>query len=231
MRPIRAVLLDFYCTLVDLSDSVRSSGFDQFARRLGLPLAPGELYRRYVELISQDEPDGEGIASFIPYRQSWVSAGRRLLAPFGREQAGALFADAYADLHATAAMFPDVPDALRALGRDFRLGVVANADHDYLTRCLDRHGLRFQAVVDSQTARCYKPEPRIFHHACTALAVPPAEAAMVGDTPDADVEGARRAGLGAIWLNRDHRAWPAHLDQPDATIDNLGQLLALCSAP
>jgi len=35
MTPIRAVLLDFYCTLVDLSDSVRSSGFDEFARRLG----------------------------------------------------------------------------------------------------------------------------------------------------------------------------------------------------
>ena len=231
MKPIRAVLLDFYCTLVDLSDSIRSRGFDEFARRLGLPLAPGEFYRRYVELINEDEPDGEAAASFIPYRQSWVSAGRRLLAPFGLEQAGALFADAYADLHATAAMFPDAPAALRALGRDFRLGVIANADHDFLTRCVDRHGLRFCAVVDSETARCYKPAPRVFHDACTTLAVPPAEAVMVGDTPETDVDGARRAGLQTVWLNRDHRAWPAHLDQPEATIDNLGQLLALCSPP
>jgi 2-haloalkanoic acid dehalogenase type II len=231
MKPIRAVLLDFYCTLVDLSDSARSRGFDEFARRLGLPLAPGDLYRRYAELINEDEPAGEAATSFMPYRQSWVSAGRRLLAPFGLEQAAALFADAYADLHATAAMFPDVPDALRALGRDFRLGVIANADHDYLTRCLDRHGLRFHAVVDSETARCYKPEPWVFHNACTTLAVPPAEAMMVGDTPETDVDGARRAGLQAVWLNRDHRAWPAHLDQPEATIDNLGQLLALCSPP
>jgi FMN phosphatase YigB (HAD superfamily) len=157
MKPIRAVLLDFYCTLVDLSDSVRSSGFDEFARRLGLPLAPGEFYRRYVELIREDAPDGEGTASFVPYRQSWVSAGRRLLAPFGREQAGALFADVYAELHARAAMFPEVPDALRELGRDFRLGVVANADHDYLTRCLNRNGFHLHAVVDSETAQCYKP--------------------------------------------------------------------------
>jgi hypothetical protein len=42
------VLLDFYCTLVDLSEPVRSRGFDDFARRLGLTLGPGELYRRYA---------------------------------------------------------------------------------------------------------------------------------------------------------------------------------------
>ena len=40
VTPVRAVLLDFYCTLVDLSDPVRSRGFDDFARRLGLPLGP-----------------------------------------------------------------------------------------------------------------------------------------------------------------------------------------------
>jgi phosphoglycolate phosphatase-like HAD superfamily hydrolase len=66
MKPIRAVLLDFHCTLVDLSDSVRSRGFDEFARRLGLPLAPGDLYGRYGELTNEDEPAGEGTASFIP---------------------------------------------------------------------------------------------------------------------------------------------------------------------
>jgi putative hydrolase of the HAD superfamily len=231
VTPIRAVLLDVYCTLVDLSDSVRSSGFDKFATRLGLPVAPGEFYRRYVGLISEDQPGDEGTASFAPYRQSWVEAGRRLLAPFGREQAGASFADAYADLHATAAMFPDVPDALRALGRNLRLGVVANADHDYLTRCLDGNGLHFDTVADSETARCYKPDPRIFHDACTALAVPPAAAVMVGDTPETDVIGARRAGMRAVWLNRGHQAWPAHLDQPEVTIDNLGQLQPLCSPP
>jgi hypothetical protein len=41
VTPVRAVLLDFYCTPVDLSDPVRSRGFDDFARRLDLPLGPG----------------------------------------------------------------------------------------------------------------------------------------------------------------------------------------------
>jgi hypothetical protein len=136
-----------------------NAGFDDFAWRLGLPLGPGELYRRYAEMITS-EPAEDGAAGFMPYRTSWLAAGRRLLAPFGREPAAGQFADAYADMHATAVIFPDVPDALQALARHFRIGVIANADHDDLRRCLDRNGLRFDVLVDSETASCYEPEPR-----------------------------------------------------------------------
>jgi 2-haloacid dehalogenase len=224
VTPVRAVLLDFYCTLVDLSDPVRSRGFDNFARRLGLPLGAGELYRRYTEMISS-EPDEDAVPGFVPYRTSWLAAGRRLLAPFGRQSAAGQFADAYADLHATAVIFPEVPDALQALTRHVRIAVVANADHDYLMRCLDHNGLRFGLVVDSETARCYKPDPRIFQRACDALPVPAGEAVMVGDTPESDVQGAHQAGLRAVWLNRDHRDWPGNLARPDAVIGELGQLV------
>ena len=217
------MFLDFYCTLVDLGDPVRSRGFDDFARRLGLPLGPGELYRRYAEMISGD-PAEDDAAGFVPYRTSWLAAGRRLLAPFGREPAAGQFACAYADMHATAVIFPEVPDAVRALARHFQIGVVANADHDYLMRCLDHNDLRFDLLVDSETARCRKPEPWIFQRACDALSVPAGEAVMVGDTPQTDVRGAHRAGLRAVWLNRSHRDWPRHLGRPDAVIDELGQL-------
>ena len=229
MTPVRAVLLDFYCTLVDLSGPVRSRGFDELARQLGLPLGPGELYRRYAEMIDR-EPHGEDPPGFVSYRQTWLSAGRRLLAPLGRESAAGQFADAYADMHAAAVMFPEVPDALQALARHFRVAVVANADHGYLTRCLDRNGLRFELVVDSETAGCYKPEPRIFRQACDALSVSAAEAVMVGDTPETDIWGARRTGLLAVWLNRDHREWPGSLPRPGAVIEELGQLPRLLTS-
>lgn len=223
MTPVRAVLLDFYCTLVDLSDLVRSRGFDDFSRRLGLPLGLGELYGRYTEMISS-EPTEDTAAGFVPYRKQWLSAGRRLLAPLGHESAAEQFADAYADMHATAAIYPEVPEALRTLALHFRIGVVANADHDYLMRCLDRNGLHFGLVLDSETVGCYKPEPSIFQRACDALAVLACEAVMVGDTPETDIRGAHRAGLRAVWLNRAHRDWPGHLGRPDAAIEELGQL-------
>jgi hypothetical protein len=83
-----------------------------------------------------------------------AGAGRQLPEPFGREPAAGQFADAYADMHATAVIFPEVPDAVRALARHVRPAVVANADHDYLMRCLDHNGLRFELLVDSETDRC-----------------------------------------------------------------------------
>lgn len=56
------MLLDFYCTLVDLGDPVRSRGFDDFAGRLGMPFGPGELYRRYVEMISSEPEEHDLLA-------------------------------------------------------------------------------------------------------------------------------------------------------------------------
>jgi FMN phosphatase YigB (HAD superfamily) len=39
------------------------------------------------------------------------------------------------------------------------------------------------------------------------------------------VAGAARAGLRAVWLNRDAREWPADLERPAFTITNLTELL------
>ena len=72
--------------------------------------------------------------------------------------------------------------------------MVASADHDYLMRCLNHNGLRFDLVVGSETARCHS-RPRIFQRACDLASVPAGEAAMVGGTPETDVQGARQAGL------------------------------------
>jgi hypothetical protein len=119
VTPVRAVLLDFYCTPVDLSEPVRSHGFDDFARRLGRPMGPGELYRRYTETVTGSRRKRR--SWLCAYRMSRLAAGRRLLAPSGRESAAGQFANAYADLHVRAVIFPDVPDAVRALARHVRI--------------------------------------------------------------------------------------------------------------
>jgi hypothetical protein len=74
------------------------------------------------------EPAEDGGPGFVPYRMSWLAAGRQLLAPSDRESAAGQLADAYVDLHARTVIFPDVPDAVRALARHVRIAVVANAD-------------------------------------------------------------------------------------------------------
>jgi putative hydrolase of the HAD superfamily len=50
-----------------------------------------------------------------------------------------------------------------------------------------------------------KPSPTIFRAALEMLEVEPGEAAMVGDSPRDDVEGARALGMQAFLVDREGR--------------------------
>jgi putative hydrolase of the HAD superfamily len=102
--------------------------------------------------------------------------------------------------------FPEVAEVLRALrARGAALVVVSNWDvslHDVLVRT----GLSdlVDAVVTSAEAGVAKPDPAIFHAALArAGGVAPAEALHAGDSLEADVAGARAAGLEAVLVARD----------------------------
>ncbi|MEZ0267873.1 MAG: HAD family hydrolase, partial [Phycisphaerae bacterium] len=58
------------------------------------------------------------------------------------------------------------------------------------------------------------------------VGVAPADAWFVGDHPENDVVGARRAGLTEVWV-RHGRPWTAAEPAPARQIDRLGDLLDL----
>ncbi|WP_230414182.1 HAD family hydrolase [Collimonas silvisoli] len=102
--------------------------------------------------------------------------------------------------------FDDVEPALARLSRRLPLGTVSNGFAD-----LDKIGLaqHFQVSIAAYSFGCGKPDPSIFHAACTALDVAPEQTVYVGDDPLLDVVGAQQAGLQAVWINRFERALPA----------------------
>jgi HAD superfamily hydrolase (TIGR01509 family) len=89
---------------------------------------------------------------------------------------------------------------LRAAG--FRLAVVSNSEGT-VEAMLEEVGLRrhFETVLDSTVVGLVKPDPRIFQLALDRLGASPSETVMVGDSPSADVVGARGAGLRAALLD------------------------------
>jgi len=101
-------------------------------------------------------------------------------------------------------------DALRRLGAlGVRLAIVSNADGNAEQRLADDavcqvgpgRGATVEAIFDSTVVGVAKPDPRIFEMALDALAVPAAHAIHVGDTPGADVDGARAAGMRPILID------------------------------
>ena len=49
----------------------------------------------------------------------------------------------------------------------------------------------------------------------------------MGDHPDHDIEGARRAGLLTVWVNRRGEEWPEELAPPHAEVRDFDALLDL----
>jgi FMN phosphatase YigB (HAD superfamily) len=90
---------------------------------------------------------------------------------------------------------------LEALGERYRLGVVSNFYGNLEAAC-ESSGLAplFGVMADSQRVGAEKPEPAIFRAALSALDATPETTVMVGDSLRRDGEGARRSGLGFIWI-------------------------------
>ncbi|MEX0786614.1 MAG: HAD family hydrolase, partial [Dehalococcoidia bacterium] len=84
--------------------------------------------------------------------------------------------------------------------------------------------------LSSEEVRAYKPHVSVFHETCARLGIEAAEAAYVGDTPYQDVEGARHAGLRAVWIDRHGFAWPDDLDPPPDRVSSLAELPELLEA-
>jgi putative hydrolase of the HAD superfamily len=122
--------------------------------------------------------------------------------------------------------FPDAAPALAALReRGVRLVVVSNWDVSLHER-LAETGLAplVDGAVASAEIGAAKPDPAIFRHALElAGGVVPGQALHVGDTLDADFEGARAAGLDAVLLARDGAPAPAGVP----TIASLAELPGL----
>jgi HAD superfamily hydrolase (TIGR01549 family) len=103
-----------------------------------------------------------------------------------------------------------------------KLGLVSNTGRD-LDEFVAHHRLDVDAVLGSRMFGRTKPHPTIFQAVLERLEVRPDEAAMVGDSPEDDVEGARAAGIErAFLLDRDGR-------YPEVA-DRLPDLLALPAA-
>jgi len=111
------------------------------------------------------------------------------------------------------------PTLQRLRDAGYRIALVSNYAHtgvlhDALTRLGIRH--HFDALVVSIDVGYLKPHPRMFEAAVEALGVRKDEAVMVGNDPECDVSGAKRAGLKTIWTPYP-RASPAPT-HPDADV-------------
>ncbi|MET3116908.1 2-haloalkanoic acid dehalogenase type II [Undibacterium sp. GrIS 1.8] len=139
------------------------------------------------------------------------------------DEAMAVFADARNKV----SLYDDVVPGLQALSKRVELGSISNGFADLHVIGLAPH---FKVSLAAHKFGCAKPDPRIFSAACNALDLPPEQVMYVGDDLLLDVEGAQRAGMQGVWMNRHQVAQDkphhAHI-KPDAVVASVHDVLAM----
>ena len=206
----RAVLLDAAGTLIDVAEPLGET-YSRFAREFGGDLDPGALTAGFRAAFRDMPPmafPGKHGADLDRAERGWwrIVVGRVFGAAGGVPEFDACFDRLYAHYASARAwrVFPEAPEVLAALReRGAALAVVSNFD-SRLPPLLEAMGLAayFDAVVCSGQAGAAKPDRAIFGHALAALGVEAPEALHVGDSREADYDGARAAGIEALLLDR-----------------------------
>lgn len=124
--------------------------------------------------------------------------------------------------------YPDVIPCLEALTAK-HVAVLTNGDPRQQQQKLTRTGLaeHFSDVVVSGAVGHAKPDHRIFHIACERAGVEPSEAVHIGDSKTTDYDGACRAGLRAILLDRSQGA---HRDPTITVVRSLEEVPSVIAA-
>lgn len=215
----RAVLFDGYGTLFHdaLEQVIALCGV--MIRDFGLGQTPEELLvawdRHFFPLIRQE--------AFVTLRESHVVSLNRLYRDLGVKADPEPYVVEIFDRFGNSGIYDDVRPALEGLD-GCHTGVVSNADAGHLAAALALNGLSFPVVVSSESARCYKPAPGIFHEALQTLDVSPVEALYVGDSQEDDIVGARAAGMPVAWINRRGESRKPHIPEPDHELTSLEEL-------
>jgi len=244
---LKAVLFDLDDTLIDWStftdqwetlETELLGGVFEYFRAEVHPLDDFETYvRRFMENS----------------RLSWESANGSLIAP----HVGRVLMQAAADMGAPidnldmervleaykwkavvgVAPFPEVIDALKLLHQfGVRTGIVTNAFQPMAMRDIEigEHGLLDyfpDCRISAADVGYLKPHPTIFQTALDCLGTKAEETVFVGDNLTADIVGAQRSGMKAVWREVHSRFNPPsafhELVKPDATVNDLSALPAI----
>jgi len=223
----KAVLFDVDFTLARPGPELGPEGYRKVGERHGLDLDPG-LYEqsRQAALDSlQRHPD------HAHDDELWIAFTERIVRGMGGDAEGAR--EAAAELvaaweqHERFTLYEDALPALAELRKHgVKIGLVSNGSRD-LDEFVSHHGLDADCVIGSRAFGRTKPHPEIFLHALALLGVEAEETAMIGDSYEDDIEGARALGMKAFLLDRDGR----RLDEPDRLPDLFALPAALGLSP
>ena len=198
---VRAVILDFGGTLADghidwdeyhraIQGLLKGLGFSIELRRLKRAITAALVRLEKVRARGEE----------LTLEEVYAHALSKLGIPEEEETLGMIH-----DLfrrHFKTTFYPCTEEVLEELSNRYRLALLSNTMSDTPRTVLQQTGLidHFEVVVCSRDLGIRKPNPQIFDYVLGMLGVESGEAVHVGDSVEADMEGASESGVTAIWI-------------------------------
>ncbi|MFC3746467.1 HAD family hydrolase [Paenibacillus sp. GCM10012306] len=219
MTKIQGLLFDLDNTLMDRDHTFRSFS-TQFVRHFLGHLSPEEMDNVIRDIIIRDADgyrDKDGFFAELSEVLPWET-------PVSAAHIRTYYDESYS--HHGALMKHALEILEHCQSRGYVLGLVTNGKKHIQDGKIDKLNLRsfFKTIVISGEVGIKKPDPAIYQLALERLGTGADETLFIGDHPVNDIWGAGKAGIGSIWLRRNH-PWDDGLEGgPWKIIDELDEL-------
>lgn len=234
---IKAILFDLYDTLghFDVEDAEylherRIGDVVDFLQSQRIEIDVKKFKQFFTEILSTVSKKSDEESVEITIDQILIQTFRKLNIP--HMDAGALKGIEKAFYHVLEErwiLYDDTLETLKKLlNRHFQMAIVSNIRSDMFVREIVKKldiDIYFQAIITSAQLGIRKPRPEPFLTALNQLNMEARQAAVVGDTLKADVQGGTALGMKTIYVNRKGIEIPNI--KADAVIKNLTELLDL----
>lgn len=189
------ISFDCYGTLIDMD--LRTATKDIFGERLReRRVDPDEFYddSRAMRFQAVLQP-------YRPYKDilkdSLVHVARMHTIEY-RDEDGQEFLERVRTL----APFDEVPEALRELGKQYKLAIISNSDEDLIVHNVKRLEAEFDYVITAEAARAYKPNWEAFTYLYKTVGRDPEDTIHVAQGFEYDIVPTFGRGPRRIWINR-----------------------------
>ena len=221
LMKFKAVLFDLGGTLIKTAEVPEI--FRKILRTYGVKADPDQIFEAHKANEKEFDVETGQAELGMTFWHSWNLA---IIKRLGVERDAQLLARKISEVwwdYADLQFYPDVVETLAQLKmKQIKTGIVTSGLREDYEQILQRLGGSscFDVIVGVDSCGKAKPDKGIFLYAVEKLQLKPAEVLFVGDKVERDYEGAKRAGLKPLLINREGKT----LENVDS-IQNLAEVL------
>jgi 2-haloacid dehalogenase len=212
---IETLTFDSYSTIVDVGSAV--AALDGYVERPEMAASHWRAHSLMYTMAANE------IDEYEPFYTLNRHAATNALETFGEFENGVdetirdEVTSVYHDLH----VFEDVRAGMERLAAEYECFVVSNGNPEMLDSMVEKAdiGDLLTDTISADEIETFKPHPEIYRHAAGQTGTPIEEIAHVS-AGWFDVQGAKHAGMQAVWVNRDGDPFVTYGPQPDLAVES-----------